>query len=78
MTPSTKPVTRVTSAYVRDAGKYRPVCATITGGIIELRLKGCRQVEVVDVASLWHGAVKARVWAIKQARRAEKAARRSK
>jgi hypothetical protein len=69
VTPSTKPVTRVTSAAVRDAGKYRLVVATITGSLIELRLKGCRQVEVVDVASLWHGAVKARVWAAKQAKK---------
>lgn len=60
MTPSTKPVTRVTSAYIRDRG-MRPVVATITGSVIELRAKGLRSVEVVDVASVYDAAVKARV-----------------
>jgi hypothetical protein len=69
MTPSTKPVTRESSAFVRDAGRTRPVCVTITGSLIELRLKGCRQIEVVDVASLWHQSVKARVWAAKQGKK---------
>tara|TARA_R110000868_G_scaffold392656_1_gene663391 strand:+ start:188 stop:439 length:252 start_codon:yes stop_codon:yes gene_type:complete len=70
MTPSIRPVTRLSSAVVREAGKYRPVCVTITGSLVELRLKGCRQVEVVDIASLWHQSVKARVWATTQARKA--------
>jgi len=72
MTPSTKPVTRVTSAFVRDRG-MRQVVATITGSLIELRLKGCRQVETVDVASMWYGALKARVI---RDRLAKKAARK--
>lgn len=68
MTPSTKPVTRVTSAYIRDRG-MRPVVATITGSVIELRAKGLRSVEVVDVASIYYAAVKARVAAAKKLRK---------
>jgi len=71
MTPSTRPVTRLTSAYVRDRG-MRQVVATITGSLIELRLKQCRQVETLDIASLWYQAVKARVI---RDRAAKKAAR---
>ena len=70
MTPSTKRTTRITSAYVRDKG-LRPVAVTIVGGIIELRAKGLRQVEVVDVGTLYLRAVRDRV-----AR--EKAERKSK
>lgn len=60
MTPSTRPVTRVTSAFIRERG-LRQVVVTITGNLIELRGKGLRTVETVDVASLWYQAVKARV-----------------
>jgi hypothetical protein len=69
MTPSTKRVTRLTSAWVRDQG-MRAVVASIVGGVIELRAKGRRQVEVVDIASLYYRAVKARVMAEKAARKA--------
>lgn len=69
MTPSTKPVTRLSSAWVRDRG-MRQVVVTITGSLIELRLKGCRQVETVDVGSLWHSAIKARVLRDKLAKKA--------
>lgn len=69
MTPSTKPVTRLTSAWVRDQG-MRAVVATITGSVIELRAKGRRQVEVVDIASAYYQAVKARVIATKKAKKA--------
>ena len=72
MTTSTKPVTRVTSAFVRDRG-MRQVVATITGSLIELRLKGCRSVETVDVSTLYYQAVKARVI---RDRMAKKAARK--
>jgi hypothetical protein len=74
MTPSTKPVTRLTSAWVRDQG-LRPVVVTITGSVIELRAKGRRQVEVLDVASLYFQAVKQRVANEKKLR---KAARKGK
>jgi hypothetical protein len=74
VTPSTKPVTRLTSAWVRDQG-LRPVAVTITGSVIELRAKGRRQVEVLDVASLYFQAVKQRVANEKKLR---KAARKGK
>lgn len=74
MTPSTKPCSRMTSAYVRDRG-MRPVAVTITGSVIELRLKGCRAVEVVDVATLWYQSIKARVMAEKAAKRKAKGKR---
>ena len=73
MTPSTKPVTRETSAYVRDRG-LRPVIATITGSVIELRAKGLRSREYLDLAWCYQAAVKARV-ALERAER--KAARKS-
>ena len=69
MTPSTRPVTRLTSSWVRDRG-MRQVVVTITGSLLELRLKGCRQVETVDVGSLWYSAVKARVLRDKLAKKA--------
>lgn len=75
MTPSTKPVTRLSSAYVRDQG-LRAVVVTITGSLIELRAKGRRQVEVLDVASLYYSAVKARVINEKKARKAARKATR--
>jgi len=76
MTPSTKPVTRLTSAWVRERG-MRAVVVTITGSLIELRAKGCRQVETVDVASLWHQAVKARVLREQAEKKAARKARTS-
>lgn len=72
MTPSTKPTTRLTSAFARDRG-MRPVVVTITGPLIELRLKGLRSVETINVASLYYQAVKARVI---RDRLAKKAARK--
>jgi hypothetical protein len=75
VTPSTKPVTRLTSAYVRDKG-FRPVAVTITGSVLELRCFGRRQVETVDVASLYYQAVKARVIAERAAKKAARKARK--
>jgi hypothetical protein len=75
MTPSTKPVTRLTSAYVRDRG-MRQVVVTVTGSLLELRLKGCRQVETVDIGSLWYSAIKARVLHTAAVKRALKKGRR--
>jgi hypothetical protein len=74
MTPSTKPVTRLSSAYARDRG-MRPIAVTITGSLIELRLKGLRSVETLDVATLYYQAVKARV---NRERAEKKAARKSR
>jgi len=74
MTPSTKPVTRLSSAYVRDQG-LRAVVVTITGSLIELRAKGRRQVEVVDIVSLYYRAIKERVASERRAKKALKKTR---
>jgi len=69
VTPSTKPVTRLSSAYVRDKG-LRPVAVTITGSVIELRCFGRRQVETLDVATAYYRCVKERVLSEKAAKKA--------
>lgn len=73
-TKSDKPCTRETSAYVRDKG-LRAVLVTISGALIELRAKGLRSREVIDVAWLYQAAVKARVT---RERAERKAARKRK
>jgi hypothetical protein len=60
-TLSIKPVSRETSAYVREKG-MRPIVVTIHHGTLELRPKGLRNRETVDIASLYYSAVKSRVW----------------
>jgi len=60
-TKSIKPVTRETSAFTRDRG-LRAIIVTVEHGIIELRCKGLRSREVVDVGWLYQHAVKARVF----------------
>jgi hypothetical protein len=67
-TKSVKPVTRETSALVRERG-LRAVMVTIVGGVIELRAKGLRSRETVDVAWCYYAAVKQRV-AVERANRA--------
>ena len=74
-TKSTKPVTRETSAYVRDRG-MRPVMVTIVGSLLEFRAKGLRQREVLDVASCYESAVKQRVLSEKKAKAAARAVRK--
>jgi hypothetical protein len=59
-TKSTKPVTRETTAYVRDKG-IRPVIVTVHEGLIQLRAKGLRSREVLDLAWCYQFAVKSRV-----------------
>ena len=76
MTPSTKPTTRLSSSWVREKG-MRPVVVTITGSLIELRAKGLRSVETVDVATLYQQAVKARVNRERAEKKAARKARRS-
>ncbi len=71
MTPSTKPVTRETSAYVRDKG-LRPVIATLVGSVVELRAKGLRSREYLDLAWCYQQAVKQRVAAERAERKAGK------
>ncbi|MES2972406.1 MAG: hypothetical protein V4757_02310 [Pseudomonadota bacterium] len=74
-TPSTKPVHRETSAFVRDGSKLKPLIATIHGSLLILRPKGTRRPEVIDLGAVWQGAVKNRV-ALERAER--KALRRSR
>ena len=74
-TKSIKPVTRETSAYVRDRG-MRPIIATIEHGMLKLRAKGLRTEEVLDIGSLYFQAVKARVFREKMDKAKERAARR--
>ena len=48
-TKSFRPVTRESTALVRERG-LRAVMVTIVGGVIELRAKGLRSRETVDLA----------------------------
>jgi hypothetical protein len=70
-TKSTKPVTRESSAFVRDRG-LRPIIVTISGSLIELRGKGLRRVEYLDIAAAFSLAVKQRVAAEKAEKKAKK------
>ncbi|MDP3228489.1 MAG: hypothetical protein Q8N13_11010 [Acidovorax sp.] len=74
-TSSLKPVTRETSAYVRDKG-VRPVIATISGSILTLRAKGLRSRETLDFAHLYELAVKQRVITERAEKRALKRSRK--
>lgn len=57
---SFKPVTRESTAFVRERG-MRAVMVTLVGGVIELRAKGLRTRETVDLAWCYYAAVKQRV-----------------
>ena len=59
-TRSSRPVTRESSAFVRDKG-LRPVIVTVIGSILELRAKGLRSREILDLAYCYEAAVKQRV-----------------
>ena len=72
-TKSVKPVTRETSAFVRERG-LRPLMATLHGSVLIVRPKGLRREEVLDLAAAWSVAVKQRVLR----ERAERKARRKK
>lgn len=73
MTKSLRPVSRETSAVVRDKGP-RPVIVTVVGGVIVLRAKGLRSTETLDVAWCYLTAVRQRL----QAQRLERAKARRK
>lgn len=60
VTKSLRPVTRESSAIIRDRGP-RPVIVTIVGGVIELRAKGLRSTEVLDVGWCYYSAVRQRL-----------------
>lgn len=67
------PVTRETSAFVRDRG-MRPIIATLSGGVVILRAKGLRSREMLDLAWCCQTAVKQRVAQERAERQAEKRA----
>ncbi|MEZ0231410.1 MAG: hypothetical protein ACAH12_01105 [Methylophilaceae bacterium] len=59
-TKSSKPVTRESNAFVRDRG-LRPIIVTITGSLIELRAKGLRSREYLDISFCYQTAIKQRI-----------------
>jgi hypothetical protein len=65
------PVTRETSAFVRDRGA-RAVMVTVTGGALVLRAKGLRARYVLDLGWCYSQAVKARVVELREERRANR------
>lgn len=71
MTPSTKPVTRITLAFFRDKG-LRPIIVTISGSILELRCKGLRSRETIDISAVYGMAVRSRLASEKSERRKAK------
>lgn len=75
-TKSTKPVTRESSAFVRERG-LRPVMVTIHGTFISLRPKGLRSAELLDIGAAWSLAVKQRVLRERAERKAARKARRA-
>ena len=68
VTKSLRPVTRETSAIVRDKGA-RPVIVTVIGGVLELRAKGLRSTATPDLAWCYMAAVRQRL----QVQKAERA-----
>lgn len=68
-TSSAKPVTRETSASVRDKGS-RLVVATIHHGVLHLRAKGLRSTYALDIGSLYYQAVRQEVQRQKNERKA--------
>jgi hypothetical protein len=71
MTPSTKPVRRESSAFVRERG-LRPLIATIHGSLLLLRPKGLRREEILDLGAAYSLAVKQRVAREQAERRAKR------
>jgi len=59
-TRSIRPVTRQTSPVVGECG-LRPVILTVVGCVIELRAKGLRSTEMLEVSRRCYAAVKQRV-----------------
>lgn len=76
-TTSLKPTTRETSAFVRERG-LRPLVVTIHHGLIELRPKGLRSRETLDLASVYNYAVRSRIFRDKMEKAKERKARRKK
>jgi hypothetical protein len=75
VTPANKPVTRLSTAYVRERG-MRPLVATLHGSLLILRAKGLRSAETLDLASLYFMAVRQRVIRERAEKKAARKARR--
>lgn len=75
-TKSTRAVTRESSAFVRDRG-LRAVVVTIVGSYLELRPKGTRKSETLDIAAAWGIALKQRMAREKAERTAERKAKKA-
>jgi DNA primase large subunit len=69
------PVTRETSAFVREKG-LRALIVTVRGSFIELRPKGMKKFETVDLTAAYQQAVKARVFQAKRERDAKRKAKK--
>jgi hypothetical protein len=67
VTPLSRPVTRLCGAWVRDRG-LRQLVVTLHGTTLELRPKGLRCPETLDLAMLYSYAVKSRVMSERAAR----------
>ena len=74
MTPSTRPVSRITSAYTRNRG-LRPIVATLHGSMLILRCKGLRTSETLDLSWAYLEAVKQRVAREKAEKKAKRKAK---
>lgn len=61
MTPTSKPVTRVTGLTYRNAEGRQIVCTLGPGDVIYMRPKGTRREEAIDLISCYELAVKRRV-----------------
>ena len=74
MTPADprRPTVRLTAALVRDGGPARPVVVTVHPEFLELRLKGRRRSETLDLVAAYHGAVRARVMKERAERKAKR------
>lgn len=78
MTPSTKPVTRLSSAFVRDRG-FKQVVVTVLGDMIHVRTKGARTTYSMPISAVYGWAVRAHLAAVKaeklKARKTKRGAR---
>lgn len=78
-TRANKPVSRLTTASIRDGGKRREIVVIIyPNGLLGLRPKGTRREEQVLIEAVWYRAVKDRVASEQAAKRALRGTRRER
>lgn len=61
MTPTSKPVTRLTQSSYHNSGRRALVCTLGPGDVLYLRPKGMHKAEGIDLISCYELAVKRRV-----------------